>query len=529
MTTRRVSQNTEENPIAGLPVAGDVLEGKYRIERELGSGGMGVVFEVTHLLLTPHRFAIKWLVPPGDDGDTARRFVREANIARRIRHPHVVELYDICMGPSGCFQVMELLEGETLAARLHRDGRLAIDEACQIFLPSLSAITAAHAAGVIHRDLKPDNIFLCRTERPPEVKPKVLDFGVSRAAPLPGMMDTTATRKGTVVGTPAYMAPEQLRGLPVDERTDIYSLGVSLYEALCGQRPFIALTYPELAAKILTATPVPLYERVPGLPLALSQIVARAMEREPSARYANVDALASALLPYAERSVPAAVPQPSAAKRGRPLLVAAALAAAIGGVLWLMPRAPRATDVAPSTSAPSVATPIIRDEPARGAAEAPGDAPPTPGQPNAERVLPNDLAPSRDVDVRGAETPTTAGASPNSKPSAARPRRAGATNGASTSKASAIPTATAPKPAKSTSANKDTPTGPAKSASDGASKPAKPTPQAASTSSAHGAPSSRDRKSQRRDSPPSAADEADLPRHDRPSPGEVPGLSVGEF
>ncbi|HTU60644.1 MAG TPA: serine/threonine-protein kinase, partial [Polyangiales bacterium] len=184
--TRLLTPNSDNSAPVQAPAPGEVLGGKYRVEREIGSGGMGIVYEVTHLVMTKKRFAVKWLLPlpdgyQGEDAQAAaRRFVREAEIAGGICHPNVVEVYDVTVSDSGCFMVMELLEGESLEARLKREGKLSVAEACRIIVACASGVGAAHAANVIHRDLKPANIFLMQLPEAGPSRPKVLDFGISR-------------------------------------------------------------------------------------------------------------------------------------------------------------------------------------------------------------------------------------------------------------------------------------------------------------------------------------------------------------
>lgn len=299
--TRRLSLHANPLP-AALPASGDVVGSKYRIDRQLGHGGMGAVFEVTHTV-TGRRFAIKWLLSTNADGPHGvKRFVREAQIAGRIQHPHVVDVYDIYQEEDRIFLVMELLQGESLSSRLAREGCLSAEQACRIMLPCASGVAAAHAGGVVHRDLKPANIFLCKTaDEVPH--PKVLDFGISQLMAT-DLVDTTEKRTGTVIGTPYYMAPEQLQGEACDQRVDVYALGVTLYEMLSGKRPYEGASYAELVLKIARGRPTPLHEMVPELPAKLVAIVARAMHREAGARYPSVSALIEALRPYAAPHVP---------------------------------------------------------------------------------------------------------------------------------------------------------------------------------------------------------------------------------
>jgi serine/threonine protein kinase len=298
------------SPGSTLPEPGDLIGGKYRVESLLGTGGMAAVFEASHVV-TRKCFAIKVLLPDLTQHDgIIKRFVREAQVAGRFQHPNVVEVYDIGQEGGSFFMVMELLRGESLAARLEREVRLHASTACHILVHCLGGVAAAHAAGIIHRDLKPANIFLCHGPTPNAELPKVLDFGISKHAALPGMPDVTKTDTGRVMGTPYYMAPEQLRSAPVDERIDIYALGVTLYEMLSGRHPFEATSYSELVLKITSELPPPLETLARDLPAGLSAIVARAMARNPERRFRSATALLEALEPYGgvRRSPAPAVP-----------------------------------------------------------------------------------------------------------------------------------------------------------------------------------------------------------------------------
>ncbi|HKU42434.1 MAG TPA: serine/threonine-protein kinase, partial [Polyangiales bacterium] len=277
-----------------LPKKGDLIAGKYTVEGVLGQGGMGAVFEVCHRLTGKH-FAIKWLLPTlSGQNDAVRRFMREAQVAGRVDHPNVVEVYDVGQEANSFYMVMELLQGEPLARRLDRVRRLSLEEACRVLLPVMHGLSVAHAAGVIHRDLKPDNIYLCRTPLGTEV-PKVLDFGISKMSSLAGEVNANVTRFGLVIGTPQYMSPEQLRGEPVDLRTDIYALGVILYEMLGGSQPYPGASFADLVLMIAQQDPRPLSELAPGLPPRVLELVTRAMSRDPNQRYASVEEMGRAL------------------------------------------------------------------------------------------------------------------------------------------------------------------------------------------------------------------------------------------
>jgi serine/threonine-protein kinase len=303
-----------------FPKPGDRIGGKYRIESELGRGGMGAVFEASHEI-TQKRFAIKVLLPELTQLDAqVQRFIREAQVAGHFQHPNVVEVYDIGQDGDAFFMVMELLHGESLAARLEREQRLGVRDACRILIPCLEGVAAAHAAGIIHRDLKPANIFLCPVRGRTEEQPKVLDFGISKFATLPGVAELTKTDTGAVMGTPYYMAPEQLRSWRLDARVDVYALGVTLYEMLSGRHPFEANTYPELVLRIAGGSPVPIESLASDMPNGLGEVVRRAMARRREDRFPTIEAMGRALEPYAggrPEQVPTyASPQKPAAKNG---------------------------------------------------------------------------------------------------------------------------------------------------------------------------------------------------------------------
>jgi len=284
-----------------LPRLGDVVGERYRIEAMLGAGGMGAVFSARHVK-TGREVAIKVLLPrhgsSGFSSERIARFVREAQAAGRIRHPNVVDVYDVDVSDHTPYLVMERLHGESLWQRIKR-GPLSPDDAVPILLAAMEGVAEAHRQGVIHRDLKPDNIFLVESKHGAPPVPKVLDFGVSRIITRDDAIDpdpTALTRTGNVLGTPAYMPLEQLRGeTTLDVRADVYALGVILYEALCGKRPHDASSDHELIVKMATEPALDISRRVPSLDTALSRVVMKAIAREPSDRFSNVPEFAEAL------------------------------------------------------------------------------------------------------------------------------------------------------------------------------------------------------------------------------------------
>jgi non-specific serine/threonine protein kinase len=283
--------------VAGRSAAmllGATLEGKYRIDALLGRGGMGEVYRATHLQLE-REVAVK-LIRADQVSDPAafERFLREARMVARLRHPNVVTVYDYGVAAGvGAYIVMEYLRGHSLRAELRELKRLDAGRALEIIAQVCGAIVAAHAAGVLHRDIKPDNIFLEDGPRGPAVK--VLDFGLAKLAEGAGSVGEAVTKRGAVLGTPAYMAPEQCLGREADARTDVYALGCLLYEMLTGRAPFAAPTTAALLYMQVHERPERPGELVPEIDPALEEVILRALAKEPEERPRTAESFARAL------------------------------------------------------------------------------------------------------------------------------------------------------------------------------------------------------------------------------------------
>jgi serine/threonine-protein kinase len=276
---------------------GDVLAGKFRIERVLGQGAMGVVVAATHIQLD-ERVALKFLLPEAlANADAVARFAREARAAVKIKSEHVVRVSDVGTLESGSpYMVMEYLQGQDLSEWMTNHGTLNVSDAVEFLLQACEALAEAHALGIVHRDLKPANLFVtARRDGTPCIK--VLDFGISKFT-APGS-NLNMTKTSTIMGSPLYMSPEQLSSTrTVDARTDIWALGVILFELISGRVPFEAETMPELCGKVLMAPPPSLRDVGKGLlPDALDAIVFRCLAKDRTQRYANVAELATALAP----------------------------------------------------------------------------------------------------------------------------------------------------------------------------------------------------------------------------------------
>lgn len=279
---------------------GDVIDGKYQVERELGIGGMGRVILALHLGLE-ERVALKMLLPDATrDPEAIARFAREAKAAARIKSEHVARVLDVsALGGKNPYIVMEYLEGSDLEQIVEASGKLSVEDAVDYVLQACEALAEAHARGVIHRDLKPGNLHLSRrADGSPMVK--ILDFGISkiRTRADRGSMTTTSA----LLGSPLYMSPEQMKATrDVDARSDIWAIGVVLYELLTARSPFQAPSMPQVCARVLDTPPDSLATN--GLPTALEAAILKCLEKKADSRFADVGALALALQPFApERS-----------------------------------------------------------------------------------------------------------------------------------------------------------------------------------------------------------------------------------
>lgn len=287
------------------PYIGATLADTYRVDSLIAEGGMGRVYEARHTRLPGRSFAIKILHRAlATDAEVVSRFRREAEIADTLEHPNVLRIYDVhATGDGVPFIVSERLRGEDLGQRLEREGRMSIADTVHVLRQTCDVLSAVHARGVLHRDLKPNNLFLVGDPARPTVK--LIDFGIAR---LRVAGDAAATATGVVMGTPAFMAPEQARGARVDTRADIYAVGAIGYACITGRSPYDLSDTAAALHAVLTVDPPRPRSLVPEIPEDLELVLQRAMARDPDERYATLEAFSEALAPFAPSSA-----QPSAA------------------------------------------------------------------------------------------------------------------------------------------------------------------------------------------------------------------------
>jgi eukaryotic-like serine/threonine-protein kinase len=420
--------------------AGTIVASRYQLDRCIGEGGMGVVWAATHLV-TRRPVALKFL--KGTSPEHTKRFLREARIAGMLGHPHIVQVHDVLELPEDGTptMVMELLSGESLDARLERGGPIPLRELARLMLPVISAVSAAHERGVVHRDLKPDNIFLAASPHA-SVDVKVLDFGIAKLTATQGDAASTAglTQTGAVMGTPYYMAPEQVFGEQhIDPRADVWALGVILYECLSGRRPIEGDNFGQIFKNIAMTDVVPIEQLVPSLPADVAALIRRMLTRERDRRPGSLGEVAAVLSLHQDGAVfdpHGALPQPPSqapgARSPAPDTMGAAASAVTGGptarhgggVRYALPLAALVAIVLAGTwrytrsgSVPASAPPVS----VLAATVAVGDAPPP--APSAEGPRAPETTPPGFLAT--AASPSSApSAAPTPPPLDAKPRHA---------------------------------------------------------------------------------------------------------
>jgi serine/threonine protein kinase len=303
-----LTQGGDPQRAAGIR-EGDVLAGKYRVERVLGAGGMGVVVAAHHIQLD-EKVALKFLLPEAlGDVEAVARFAREARNAVKIKSEHVARVIDVGTLPNGApYMVMEYLEGGDLAAWIKQRGAMPVEQAIEFVLQACVAVADAHALGIVHRDLKPANLF-CVRRSDGQLSVKVLDFGISKLTEGMGTGSGMAmTRTAALMGSPLYMSPEQMRSAKdVDAQTDIWALGIILFELITGRPPFQAGSVTELAIKVNNEATPAIRSVRPDVPSELEAVISKCLQKDRRHRYRNVAELALALLPFAPKRARASV------------------------------------------------------------------------------------------------------------------------------------------------------------------------------------------------------------------------------
>ncbi|HSR95876.1 MAG TPA: serine/threonine-protein kinase [Kofleriaceae bacterium] len=345
--------------VNGIAAVGDVLARKYRVDKILGVGGMGMVVAATHLELD-QRVALKFMLPSTHESpETPARFLREARAAGRLNSDHVCRVIDVGRFDGGTpYIVMEYLQGEDLGALLRRRGPLRVSEAVGFILQAIEGIAEAHANGIIHRDLKPDNLFLHKRNDGASIV-KVLDFGISKAKAA-GL----STKTGDIFGSPAYMAPEQMESSrSVDHRADVWSLGIVLYQLVVGKPPFQGDSLPLLCMSVVNDEPKPMSEIRGDLPEGFEAAVMKCLRKEPVDRYADVGELAHALAPFGPKNATTSASRIQIVLRRTHCDSASVISTEFSTVERDDPSVPRTRD-----------TPVLQAARSQGGAGAPGDS-----------------------------------------------------------------------------------------------------------------------------------------------------------
>jgi len=436
-----IGGETQDTLHAGCAVADSLLPGaviadRYTLLRRIGEGGMASVWAATHVV-TRKTVALKFLKPElAEKADLRQRFLREARAATAVRHPSVVQIHDVLeLDDRSPVMVMDLLEGESLASRLAREGPLPLVEVARLLVPAVAAIGSAHALGIVHRDLKPENLFLVKGAADAS-ELRVLDFGIAKLTGVEGDAAQSAelTRTGSMLGTLYYMSPEQIYGeRDVDHRSDLWALGVILYECLTGRRPTEGTNAGQVIKSITTGAFPALSSMAPDLPRDVTDLVARMLAQDRADRPQDVREVGAVLERFASGQTDAAgaaarAVAASSARGARRApwvtgaVVAGAGAAAIGVSAWVFASVRDRAPVAPEMSAapthaivaPPSATPSPDPvSPLASIAPAPSASMPSP----PVSVLPptRSLSPARPPSVRtapvDAAAPTTAAGS----------------------------------------------------------------------------------------------------------------------
>jgi serine/threonine-protein kinase len=363
---RPTAPNDARNASFALPEVDDTIQGKYRIDRVIGHGGMGTVYAAHHLVLD-EMVAIKVIAPEiARSADLSARFLMEARAAARLKSAHVARVLDADMREDGLlFIVMELLEGRDLADTIAADGPMTLVDAADVMLEALEGLAHAHAAGLVHRDLKPSNLFLAEQADGSRVV-KVLDFGISKSTlGRFGEKLVTLTNQGKLLGSPGYMSPEQMRdSSKVDVRSDVWSMGTVFFELLTGDRPWEGESPSAVFAAVLETEPrsVQLYRR--DLPTAIDDIIRRCLRKPVDDRYPSVGELARALAPYASAEmaplaarIVGVLEKRKAPKKSTPVRVTDANADTMPPPAGWTPTSGERVDVPRNSAVPSIDTP----------------------------------------------------------------------------------------------------------------------------------------------------------------------------